>query len=101
MTFDPTTMTVIAVMALAAAVCRLSGYWFMRLIPVTPRIEAALKAIPLAVMIGIILPPVLRGGLPESAGLAATLIAMRLTGNDVIAVLAGMGGVALMRWLAL
>ncbi len=99
MNLDRNTMIAILMMAAAAAVCRLSGFWFMRLIPITPRVEAGLKAIPLAVMIGIILPPVVRGGLPEAAGLLATILAMRLSGNDVVAIIAGMASVAGMRWL--
>ena len=99
MTLDTTTLVAIAVMAVAAALCRLSGFWFMRLIPITPRLAAGLDAIPLAVMIGIILPPVLRGGIPESVGLVATVMAMRLTGNDFVAVITGIGSVAAARWL--
>ena len=84
-------------MALAAALCRVAGYAFMRFVPVTPRIEAALGAIPLAVMIGIIVPPVLRGGVPELAGLAATLLAVWLRANDLVAIVAGMAVVAAVR----
>ena len=97
MTIAPDMLAVLAVMTLAAALCRLSGFWFMRMIPITPRVEAALKAIPLAVMIGIILPPVLRGGVPEAAALAATLAVVRLGANDFVAVLVGMGTVAAAR----
>ena len=68
MSIDPTTFAIILAMTGAAALCRLSGYWFMRFFPITPRLEAGLKAIPLAVMIGIIGPPVLRGGVPEIVG---------------------------------
>ena len=97
MTIDAQSLVIILVMALAAALCRLSGFWFMRFIPVTPRVDAGLKAIPLAVMIGIIGPPILRGGLPEIVGLAATIAMVRFQGNDLAAILAGMGAVAAMR----
>jgi uncharacterized membrane protein len=97
MTVDPATFVIILVMALSAALCRLSGYGFMRFVPLTPRVEAGLKAIPLAVMIGIIAPPVLRGGLPEVVGLVATVVAARLRANDLITLLAGMGTVAALR----
>ncbi len=100
MMLDPYTIEVILVMTAAAAICRLAGFQFMRFIPITPRLEAALKAIPLAVMIGIIGPPVLRGGLPEIVGLAATVVAVRLRGNDLIALVAGMGVVAVLRQMA-
>jgi uncharacterized membrane protein len=97
MSLDPYTFAVILVMAVAAALCRLLGYGCMRFVPLTPRIEAGLKAIPLAIMIGIIGPPVLRGGLPEMAGLAATVAAVRLGFNDLLALLVGMGSVAVLR----
>ena len=99
MTAHADTLTIIAVMTIAAALCRLAGYWCMRFIPVTPRLEAGLRAIPLAVMIGIIGPPVLRGGIPELAGLVATVITVRLWSNDFVAILAGMGVVAAVRWV--
>jgi uncharacterized membrane protein len=92
-----TTLTIILVMTIAAAFCRLSGYGLMRFVPLTPRVEAGLRAIPLAVMIGIIGPPVLRGGLPEVLGLTATILAARLGLNDLVALLTGMGTVALLR----
>ena len=97
MTVSQHTYLLIAVMAVAAALCRLTGFWFMRFIPVTPRLQAGLNAIPLAVMIGIILPPLLRGGWPELVGLLATAAVARLFGNDLAAIVAGMGSVALLR----
>ncbi len=100
MTLDPWALLVIVVMAAAAALCRLLGFSFMRFIPVTPRVEAGLNAIPLAVMIGIIVPPVIRGGFPELAGLLVTILTVRLRGNDLVAILAGMGTVGLLRAVA-
>lgn len=97
MTFDSTTLAIILVMTVAAAVCRLSGYGFMRFVPLTPRVEAGLNAIPLAVMIGIMGPPVLRGGLPEMVALTATIVAVRLGLNDLLALLIGMCVVAALR----
>jgi uncharacterized membrane protein len=98
-TITSATLAIIAVMAIAAALCRLAGYGFMRFVPLTPRVEAGLRAIPLAVMIGIIGPPVLRGGVPEAIGLTATIVAARLGLNDLVALLAGMGSVAALRAL--
>ena len=91
------TELVIAVMTAGAIVCRLAGFWLMGLVPVTPRVQAGLNAIPLAVMMAIMLPPVLHGGLPEALALAATLAAVRLGANDLVAVLIGMASVALAR----
>ena len=94
MTFDTTTALVILIMTAVVTVCRLAGFWFMGLIPITPRVEAGLRAIPLAVMIAIMVPPAMRGGIPETAGLILTMAAVRLGANDLIAVLIGMGSVA-------
>ena len=101
MTLDPHTLALIAVMALAAAACRFSGFAFMRFVQITPRVRAALAAMPLAIMLAIILPPALRGGWPEVAGIAATIAAVLLRGNEVVAVLSGMGMVAIARAIGL
>ena len=69
----------------------------MRFVSVTPRLRATLAAAPLAVMLGIVTPAALRGGLPEIAGLAATFIAMRLGRRDLIAMFVGVAVVALCR----
>lgn len=92
-------LSVIAVMTVAAALCRLGGYWLMRFVPLTPRVQSALAAIPLAVMAGIIAPNILRGGVPEAAGLIATVAAVKLGGNDIVAILSGLGTVAVLRQL--
>jgi uncharacterized membrane protein len=62
-------------------------------------VEAALRAIPLGVMIGIVMPTVLRGGLAEWLGLAVVFLVMKWTGKDVVAALAGALAVALCRWM--
>jgi uncharacterized membrane protein len=97
MSLNANTLAIILVMTLAAAVCRLAGYSLMRFVPLTPRVDAGLRALPLAVMIGIIGPPVLRGGLPEVLGLTATVLAARLGLNDLVALIAGVGTVAALR----
>lgn len=84
-------------MAIAAAACRYAGFAFMRFVPMTPRVKAALAAMPLAVMLAIVLPPALRGGWPEACGVVATVAAVLLRGNEVSAVVAGMGTVAIAR----
>ncbi len=98
MSAEPRTLLIIAAMTVAAALCRLVGFWFMRFLPITPRLEAGLKAIPLAVMVGIIAPPVLRGGSAEWVGLFITIAVVRLLGNDLLAIMTGMGAVAAVRF---
>ena len=97
MTLDGGTLTIILVMTAAAAVCRYAGFAFMQLIPMTPRVRAGLDAIPLAVMIAIVLPPALKGGVPELVGLAITITATQFKANEFVAILAGMASVAALR----
>jgi uncharacterized membrane protein len=88
-------------LALAAYACRAGGFWLMRFVAMTPRLEAALRAAPLAVMVGVVAPAALHGGVAELAGLAVTGLLMAWRGNDVVAMLAGVAAVALARgWLA-
>ena len=83
-------------LAVAAYACRAGGFWLMRFIEVTPRVEAAMRAAPPAVMIGVVAPAALHGGIPELAGLAVGLV-MGWRGNDVVAMLAGVAAVAITR----
>jgi uncharacterized membrane protein len=90
MTASYNTLTILAVMALAAAMCRGGGFWLMRFVPITPRVHAALNAIPIAVLMGIMAPALLRGGVPESAAVVATAGVVKAGGNDLLAILAGL-----------
>ena len=93
----------IAVAALAAVsfFCRAGGFMLMRYVRITPRMESALQAVPLAVMIGIVMPAATAGRVPELAALVAVGFAMKLSGNELLAALAGLGVVAAGRWLGL
>jgi uncharacterized membrane protein len=97
MTTGANALTILAVMALAAAICRGGGFWLMRFVPLTPRVHAALNAIPIAVLMGIMGPALLRGGIPEGAAVVATAGVVKAGGNDLIAILAGLATVALLR----
>jgi uncharacterized membrane protein len=87
----------LAVLAAASLFCRFGGFWLMRYVMTTPRLEAALKATPLAVMAGIVTPAAMVGSWPEWLALAATAAAMRLTGSDLGAALVGVAAVAVFR----
>lgn len=99
MTLRPEILPLLFAIAAASFACRAGGFWVMRFIPVTPRLRAMLAAAPLAVMMGIVTPAALHGGMPELGGLAATLLAMRLLRNDLAATFIGIGAVALLRLL--
>jgi len=89
------------VMAAAAFFCRIAGFTLMRLVPVSPRVGAALRATPLAVMAGITTLALVQGGLAEGLALGAVVVLTRVIGSDVTAALLGVAVVALLRWAGL
>jgi uncharacterized membrane protein len=97
MTLAPEALIAIAALALASYACRVAGFWLMRFVVITPRVEAGLRAVPIAVMIAIVAPAALRGGIDEWLGLAAVLAAMKLLRNDFLATIVGVATVALLR----
>jgi len=99
MTLRVELLPLLLALALASFACRAGGFWLMRFVTVTPRLRAMLAAAPLAVMIGIVTPAALRGGIAEIAGLAATFAAMRLWRSDLLAMFVGVAAVALSRAL--
>jgi uncharacterized membrane protein len=99
MTLRADLLPLLLALALASYACRVGGFWLMRFVTVTPRLRATLAAAPLAVMLGIVTPAAMRGGLAEWVGLAATFIAMRLSRNDLIAMFCGIAAVALVRFV--
>jgi len=96
--FRPEFLPALAAMAAASLFCRVGGYMLMRFIPVTPRVEAALKGTPLAVMIGIVVPVAMKGNIPELIALAAVALTMRFARDDMIAAMIGVFVVAIGRW---
>ncbi len=71
----------------------------MGYVTITPRLQAALKAIPLGVMIGIVMPSAAAGRTPELVGLAVVGAVMKIAKNDLAAALAGSAAVAICRAL--
>jgi uncharacterized membrane protein len=98
---DTDFLIVVGALAIASFACRAGGYVMMRYVRITPRIESALKAVPLAVMIGIVIPAATAGSLPELAGLLAVGVVMKLRGNELLAAVAGLVVVAVGRWSGL
>ena len=99
MSIDPALLPLLVAMAAASFACRVGGFWLMRFVPATKRIEAALRATPLAVMVGIVAPAAARGNVAEVAALVLVAIVVRTTGNDLVAALAGVIAVATLRLL--
>lgn len=87
------------VMAAAAFFCRAAGFTLMRLVPLSARLEAALRATPLAVMAGIAALALQAGGLADVLALAVVVGLTRVIGSDLAAALIGVAVVAALRWL--
>jgi uncharacterized membrane protein len=88
----PEAVAAILLMGLASYACRAGGFFLMRYVTVTPRVEAWLKAIPIALVGAILGPVAVNGGPAEWLGLAAAILLMRVTGSDFAAVV---GSIAL------
>jgi uncharacterized membrane protein len=87
----------IFVVGLVSFACRAAGFFLMRYLKVTPRVEAWLGAIPIAIVGAVLGPIAARGGPPEWLGLAAAVILMRTTGSDFASLLGAVAIVAAAR----
>ncbi len=87
----------LAVMTAAALACRFGGYAAMRFVSASPRLEAALKATPVAVMAAIAALALARGGLTDALALGAGVVLTLATGRDMTAAFTAVGLAALLR----
>jgi uncharacterized membrane protein len=80
----------VLMLAVAAAsfACRSVGYFAMRFVKRTTRVDAGLKAIPLAAMLGVVVPAAIDGGSAERLALLCAAIVMKLSSNDFAAMVA-------------
>lgn len=90
---DPLDILVIVGMALATLACRTSGYIIMGYVPLTARVRRGLEALPGAVVVSIVIPAGVAGGVSGMIGIAAGVAVMWATRKDVAALAAGVGAV--------
>ncbi len=86
MPIRPDVLAAIAALGVLSYSCRAAGFFLMRYVAITPRVEAWLRAMPIALIGAIVGPVAARGGPPEWLGLAASIGLMRATNNDFVAV---------------
>ena len=97
MSIRPDVLQVILLLGLASLACRLTGFFVMRYVSITPRVDAWLRAIPIS-LIGAILGPVaINGGPPEWLGLMTAIGIMYYVGNEFVGAIAACAVVALVR----
>ncbi|MFN3889134.1 MAG: AzlD family protein [Beijerinckiaceae bacterium] len=92
-----TSYTAIIAMACVTLFLRMTGYWIVGRVPLTPRFQRALEALPLALFAATIVPLAIKGG---PAGWIATPVvaaAMFLTRNELLALALGVAAATLMR----
>lgn len=94
---DAGTVAAILVMACVTIFNRTMGFMVMRLVPLTPRVRRILDGLPGALLIAIVVPAAVHGGLTMGAGLAAAFAAALLVRNDFVAVVAAAGVAAGLR----
>jgi uncharacterized membrane protein len=85
------------VAAASSVACRFAGYLAMRWLPPSHRLDAALRATPLAVMAGITAMALAAGGLTEALALTLATVIAVITRNDVGAAVAGVAFGAALR----
>lgn len=96
MSVDPITLTAILGMAIVTYLTRVGGYWLVGRFTLGARAQAALDAVPGAVLISVIAPMALATGWPETvAAIVAVLAALRLPLLAAVAV--SVAAVALLR----
>jgi uncharacterized membrane protein len=87
----------IAAMAGATYFTRVIGFWMMGHVPITPRMHRMLDALPGSVVAAIILPVVVKNGMPALLAVAAVIVVMLVRRNDFVAIGAGLAIAALAR----
>jgi uncharacterized membrane protein len=97
MSIAPDVLLAILLMGIASYACRAGGFFLMRFVALTPRVEAWLSAIPIALIGAIVGPVAVKGGPPEWLGLGAAVGLMRFTGNDFISAIGAVAVVAIAR----
>jgi uncharacterized membrane protein len=91
---EPGVLLAILAMAGATYLTRISGFWLMSYVPLTPRLRRMLSALPGSVVVATVLPIVVRGGAPAVLAVVVCLVVMMTRRNEFLAVAAGMGAAA-------
>jgi uncharacterized membrane protein len=91
---------IVAILAMTAMtyLMRAGGFWLMAHVPITLRVRRMLEALPGSVVVAIVLPIVVKSGVPAFAGIAAVLAIIVVTGNQFLGVFGAVGLVALIRY---
>ena len=96
---DPKVLFTIVLMALVVYATRAGGLWLASRFEISGRLEAWLNHLPGAILVSIVAPTVLTGGIAEAvAALAVVLVAAR-SGSLLLAMTTGVGAILVLRAL--
>jgi uncharacterized membrane protein len=90
-------LIVIAAMSAATYPMRTGGFWLMGHVPLTPRVQRILEALPGTVIVATVLPILVREGVPAALAIAAALAVTLIRRNDFLALIAGVAVAAAAR----
>lgn len=96
---DPMATLTIVLMALATYATRAGGLWLASRLKMSERVEAWLNHIPGAILVSIVAPTVLAGGIADALAAVTVLIVAVRTGSLPVAMVTGVGAVVLLRVL--
>ncbi len=96
---EPFVVGTILAMALVTALAKVGGFWLLRRIEVSDRLEAGLSVLPGAIVIAILGPELAAGGPAEWGAAGVVLVVMWRTENILLALCGGVGAVVLFRAL--
>lgn len=98
MMLDTLNLAAICAMAVATYATRVGGLWLLRFVKPTPRMQASLDALPVAVLTAVIAPSLFKGGPADLIAASLTLLAAtRLPLLPVVVI--GVGSVVILRQL--
>jgi uncharacterized membrane protein len=89
----------IAAMAAVTAFTRFAGFWMMGRVNLTPRILRMLEALPGSVVAALVVPVIVKEGLPAGAAMVAVAVLMIWRRNEFLALAVGIAVAAGIRAL--
>jgi uncharacterized membrane protein len=92
-------LAVVLAMALVTFATRIGGFWIMRLMPVTPALEAFLRYLAGSVLVAILTRALLDGGTAAVAAVVVAALVMIPARNMLFAMVGGVAAAALARLL--
>ncbi|ELZ25156.1 AzlD family protein [Natrinema limicola] len=96
---DPLVVGVILAMTVVTVLTKVGGFWLLRRIEISERLEAGLSVLPGAIVIAILGPELAAGGPAEWGAAGVVVLVMWRTENILLALCGGIGAVVLFRAL--